>query len=326
MQWLAKQFQNYLAYSDEIADGSGWTVYHNGGLGDSLLLQNGRRMRSFKHLAATQSLSDYFVIATAQAGSFHDKQTFAGEFAIEDSSMFTFNIYDSASGTSHMLYIEANPTTKRLRNFYTSVGSPGIINSYGVFELPYAAENGQPIYLAWFTLQNSASLGNQRNLYFYPQIAESSSSSPVAGAFLGHLQVRDGGLDFTTDPIYGLGPWVVTSGAAVLVGSLEAIMLDTEGPTLGGQKYESKLESQSGKQYRYTWGRRDSVRIPLTMVNCLNTIKINSYWKDESDLVYFDDRNYIVISGTITNRELPLSRHQKPLMDRWRGTINLEGY
>jgi hypothetical protein len=143
---------------------------------------------------------------------------------------------------------------------------------------------------------------------------------------LGHVQVRDGGLDFTTDPVYGLGPWVVTSGTAVVVGSLEAIALAAPGATLAGRRSESKLESQSGKQYRYTWGHVDGVRIPLTFVNCRDATLINSFWKAEEDLVYFDDANYIVVSGTITNKDLPMAQHQKPLLDRWKGTIDLEGY
>ncbi len=329
MQWLAKQFQNWVKSSDDPY-GTGWASdsgYYPQ-LGNTLELQNGRRLKSLIFQAAANSQASYpNYWYMAGVGSFQDAvngQIMAVEFAVEASSRFAFTIYPtSPSLVETGLSVYVNPTTKRVN----SLGAYGNLpTSYGLYEMPYTAVNGQPVFVVWMYVTSNYTAGNRRDISFYPQPAESSSSSPEAGLFLGHVQVRDGGLDFATDPTYGLGPWVVTSGTAIVVGSLEAIRLDTPGATIKGQRLESKHESQAGKQYRYRWGARDAVSIPMTLVNCRDSTLINSFWKAEEDLVYFDDRNYIVVSGNIVNKDLPFSKHEKPLLDRWKGTIELEGY
>jgi len=320
MRWLAKQYQNHIW--SRVDDFGYWTG--RASLGNSLLLQNGRRLAGIRQTTDTSSYADYFTyhIANSCGVWLTGEQTFFMEFAVDNSSTFAMNLYNPASNISHELYLYANPTTKKV-NSYTALAN---VSSYGVFETPYRSANDQQIYIAWMTVNTQIAEGTQRQTYIYPQYGQTTSDAPWAGIHVGHVQVRDGGLDFTTDPIYGLGPWVVTSGAAALVGSLEAVMLPTPGATLKGQRHESKHESQSGKQYRYTWGHRDSATIPLAFVNCRDATLINSFWKAEEKLVYFDDENTIVVSGTITNRTLPLSVHQKPLLDRWKGSIDLEGY
>lgn len=94
----------------------------------------------------------------------------------------------------------------------------------------------------------------------------------------------------------------------------------------GQRKIESSLRTRTGANYKYTWGRYGKVEMKVEFLTSADMTQINSWWAANTPLRLFDMGSAVVVSGTISGTESPIAQLVPPYTDKFKGTIELEGY
>ena len=91
-------------------------------------------------------------------------------------------------------------------------------------------------------------------------------------------------------------------------------------------KIEDKHRTRDGSQTVYKWAAWDKLSFSVRFVNSSTRDSINTWWEDNTDLLFKDENSTQVYTVRLSNDKLPISSFIKPYTDLWQGKIELEGY
>ena len=91
---------------------------------------------------------------------------------------------------------------------------------------------------------------------------------------------------------------------------------------------KNEHRTRSGKRYVYKWGSYVKFSFGITFASSSDAALINSWWITNTKLLFSSNSGELtqVYSVMITANDFPLGQFQKPYTDRFKGTIDLEGY
>lgn len=92
------------------------------------------------------------------------------------------------------------------------------------------------------------------------------------------------------------------------------------------KKIESIHRPRSGTQYRYKWGYYSEFKFSVDFVNSRDASIINSWWSTNTELLFMDEDTTKVYSVVFQNSDQPLTTRNKPLLDQFKGKIELGTY
>lgn len=86
--------------------------------------------------------------------------------------------------------------------------------------------------------------------------------------------------------------------------------------------------TRSGKRYVYKWGSYCKFSFGLTYVNSSTAALINSWWITNTKLMLSATSEELtqIYSVMLIATDLPLGQYQKPYTDKFKGTLDLQGY
>jgi len=92
------------------------------------------------------------------------------------------------------------------------------------------------------------------------------------------------------------------------------------------RKEESVHRTPDGSMYRYKWGEYDRWKFGLRWVSENDKYQLNTWYTNNTALLFSVDSGITVNSVYIVNKELPIGEYEKPYMDQYKGTLELETY
>ena len=93
-----------------------------------------------------------------------------------------------------------------------------------------------------------------------------------------------------------------------------------------GKKVESRHRVRDGGEFVYKWGEYDTVSVPVMYVNSSFKTTVNSWWSDNTDLIWNNRLSSEVTSVHVTNKSKPIDAFNKPYNDLFKGKIELGTY
>jgi len=84
--------------------------------------------------------------------------------------------------------------------------------------------------------------------------------------------------------------------------------------------------TRGGKRYVYKWGSYVKFGFGLTFINSSTAALINSWWITNTKLQFMSTSETAVYSVMLIASDLPMGSFQKPYTDKFKGTIDLQGY
>ncbi len=113
------------------------------------------------------------------------------------------------------------------------------------------------------------------------------------------------------------------------ISSVDAVTIKPEyNFTIGKKQIKSQNRARSGKLYLYKWSEYKKFKFGLNFVSDTTASIINSWWDTNTELLFFmtSGSNTEVHSVMILNNNTPLGSHPKPHIDKFKGSVQLEGY
>lgn len=93
------------------------------------------------------------------------------------------------------------------------------------------------------------------------------------------------------------------------------------------RKIETVHRTRGGFQSQYIHGNYRRWKIEVRYVNSGDKQKVNSWWGSGARLLFQDDNAPTVPFGVrLVNRDLPVSRPERPYDYEWRGLLELEEF
>ena len=92
------------------------------------------------------------------------------------------------------------------------------------------------------------------------------------------------------------------------------------------KKVESRHRSANGDEYVYKWGDIGFVQFKVMFVNSAFKSMVNSWWGDNTDLLWMEEGGTVVTSVHLINKTKPIDGLQKPYSDLFKGKIELGTY
>lgn len=92
------------------------------------------------------------------------------------------------------------------------------------------------------------------------------------------------------------------------------------------RKKQSEHRTRSGRRYVYKWGEYQNWKFKIDFVNSNDASIINSWWSDNTELLFKSESESAVYSVMLENRARPMAKFVKPYTDQYRGTIQLGTY
>ena len=85
--------------------------------------------------------------------------------------------------------------------------------------------------------------------------------------------------------------------------------------------------TRGGKRYVYKWGQYVKFTFGVTYVDSATASLINSWWITNTKLLFLSTSDTAhVFSVMLIANDFPIGQFQKPYMDKFKGTIDLQGY
>lgn len=110
-------------------------------------------------------------------------------------------------------------------------------------------------------------------------------------------------------------------------------------PDWGAEQSKRRIQSdhrtRAGRLYQYKWADYPTVKMSVSFVSSYTRVTVNSWWGGNSSVIFTQSGTgnpEAAISaaepviGKIVNDSQPISEWERPYLDLWRGTIELEGY
>lgn len=94
----------------------------------------------------------------------------------------------------------------------------------------------------------------------------------------------------------------------------------------GDKKEETTHRTRGGKRYAYKWGSYCAFKFGLDHVSSSTAAIVNSWWISNTGLLFMESGGSGVFTVTLTNKDRPLGKFNRPYPDHYSGTIELEGY
>jgi len=92
------------------------------------------------------------------------------------------------------------------------------------------------------------------------------------------------------------------------------------------KKQQSEHRTRAGNLYRYNWGSYDQFRFSVDFVNSSDAAIVNSWWASDTELLFMDEDTTQVHSVLMMSKTPPLTSRVKPMIDQFKGTIDLSTY
>lgn len=92
------------------------------------------------------------------------------------------------------------------------------------------------------------------------------------------------------------------------------------------EKIESRHRVRSGEEYVYKWGEFRKFEMGVSFVNSSFKSVINSYWYDNTKLLFVQSGDMKIYSVQVSNNNLPVGNLIAPYTNLFRGTIELESF
>jgi len=92
------------------------------------------------------------------------------------------------------------------------------------------------------------------------------------------------------------------------------------------KKIESRNRTRSGAEYVYKWGEYKVVAFKVSFVDSSFKSIVNSWWNNNTELLWMEEGGSAVTSVHISSRNLPISEFIKPYNDSFKGSIELSTY
>lgn len=92
------------------------------------------------------------------------------------------------------------------------------------------------------------------------------------------------------------------------------------------KKMESRHRTKAGREYVYKWGEYRQFKMGTMYVTSYQKSVINSYWNNNTELMFVQSGNLEVNSVLIMSSTLPVGSLIKPYNDLFKGTIELGTY
>ena len=86
--------------------------------------------------------------------------------------------------------------------------------------------------------------------------------------------------------------------------------------------------TRGGKRYVYKWGQYVKFTFGVTYIDSAAASYINSWWITNTKLLLMSNSGELaaVFSVMLIASDFPVGQFQKPYMDKFKGTIDLQGY
>lgn len=113
------------------------------------------------------------------------------------------------------------------------------------------------------------------------------------------------------------------------VSSADAVMIPPDkGYKFGRRQLRAELRTKAGGLFLYRWGDYAKHKIPVDFLPAAAASTVNSWWETNTPLLFFVESGGVceVHSVMIMNDETPMEKFSAPYVDRYSGTIELEGY
>lgn len=105
-----------------------------------------------------------------------------------------------------------------------------------------------------------------------------------------------------------------------------AVSIDPEGLVSEKEKIETTHRTRSGKQFRYKWGIFSRVKFNASFISSADATKVNSWWGANEPVLLMNADSTSVLSGYLTNDELPIGGRIEGDSTMWTGAIELESF
>lgn len=93
-----------------------------------------------------------------------------------------------------------------------------------------------------------------------------------------------------------------------------------------GKKIESRHRTRDGSEFVYKWGEFGRITMSIMYVNSSFKTIVNSWWSDNTDLLWMEEGGTDVTSVHLINSAKPIDQFIKPYDDTYKGKIELGTY
>ena len=302
---------NLLLYSEQFGNSSGWNP------------------------GGTPVINDDTDIApdgTLSADTITDNSTTITQNVSRTSSSFSINSYytfsvhvkkDSTGRDTRFPYIRLTvlgSTSEGVNlRFDTKTGESSLTADNSELANGGVIDADPEYWRAWVSLKTDDSSNSNIRGIIYPA-GGASSSWTQANSATGSIVAWGAQLHPGESPI----PYLKTEASAVS-GTAVCVQVRPEYNWKdSGEKVETRHRTRDGSEFVYKWGDFDKVSFGVSYVNSSFKSTVNSWWGDNTDLVFTE--NVDVRSVHLTNRTKPIDKLIEPYDDLFRGKIELGTY
>lgn len=92
------------------------------------------------------------------------------------------------------------------------------------------------------------------------------------------------------------------------------------------EKIETRSRVRSGAEYVYKWAEFQKIKFKVSFVDSNFKSIVNSWWSNNTDLLFMEEGSSVVSSMHISNKKTPVGQFIKPYNTLFKGTIELSTY